>query len=99
MSNQPFFEGEKSLEIYKGFRPRTARPVKKYKNPPPLGLKLARCLQFKGKHIIEVQAFIGETQICCHNHSQSEISLQSEENLQKCTLAQAQSKIRCQSKF
>ena len=28
-SNQPFFEGEKSLEMGKGFRPWAAHPVKK----------------------------------------------------------------------
>ena len=27
--NQPFFEGEKSLDMGKGFRPRAAHPVKK----------------------------------------------------------------------
>ena len=27
--NQPFFEGEKSLDVDKGFRPRAAHPVKK----------------------------------------------------------------------
>ena len=28
-SNQPFFEGEKSLDKGKGFRPRTTHPIKK----------------------------------------------------------------------
>ena len=27
--NQPFFEGEKSLDMGKGFRPRAAHPVEK----------------------------------------------------------------------
>ena len=27
--NQPFFEGEKSLDVGKGFRPRAAHPIKK----------------------------------------------------------------------
>ena len=27
--NQPFFEGQKSLDMGKGFRPRAAHPVKK----------------------------------------------------------------------
>ena len=38
--NQPFLEGEKSLETGKGFRPRAAHPVKNNSSTPPPGFRL-----------------------------------------------------------
>ena len=35
MSNQPFFKGEKSLDMGRAFRPRTAYPFKKIIRVPP----------------------------------------------------------------
>ena len=34
-SNQPFFEGEKSLDMGRGFRPQAAHPIKKWFEYPP----------------------------------------------------------------